>query len=235
MAYKDIIAYLNIDATSDAPLFRGSSIPNYYIDVDKIVHDPNTFGRILDELRVETPISSRMVLNNADSDDRSFDHLDIIERTPIFGEFVRLASVSYIADILDEPDHLLRRRLDPRDYEYVKSLDTDEISGTLNRELDEVFDTAEPNITAYLFGRDVVELDDIGVHIREGFYNFTTDVMYHAYMHLCEATDQWIYVFESHYETNGYFTGKWDEDRIELYLRGDSITNVPDEMTRGRY
>lgn len=235
MAYRDIIAHICIESVSDEPIRPRSSIPNYNISIESCVDDKKLLWRIIDELRIDDPISSRAVMNNVDADERSYDDDDILDRTVLFGELARLACYQEVLELLELPDDQLKQTLPPRDYDYIKSLDIDELNRDFDKDIDRVIDMAEPNITAYLFGRDVVELDDIDIHIRENFYRFTTCVIYHAFQHLVESSGQWIYVFEACYETNGILTGTWELDTISLFLKGDSITNFPEEMIRGRY
>lgn len=193
----------------------------HFVEADTLVcEDPRI---IKDNLWHGEKISLREVANNLDGDDR---YDTPWEDRVCFGEMVRLAVIAVMVDYLEEPHPR------PPGYEALfERVDYEELLDEFEESINYLMDVCEPKVSSYLFGRNYErEVNSGNEDVMSVFWTASQEVIFLVMSCLKYSIYEVLDLFDILYTTEGYLSGRWENDHLSLYLHAEGEKPFPERF-----
>lgn len=172
-------------------------------------------------------ISMREIANNLDFDDRS-DPDNPFDRH-CFGELIRVSALGLALDYIDDLNSCPSEWVD-----FIAELDLYDLQQDFEDSVNHLINSAEFEVMSYLFGKHYEEetgKDDSDV--IDDFIITAQEVIWSIIVHLKSVIPNLMDIMEICTFTDGYLTGKWENDHLDLYLMTEGKRPWPERFNRG--
>lgn len=225
-SHNERLIYFNYDCIQDVSPRRGDSPMHHSIDVTKLTACEGFEKEIVSSMWHGKQISLRALSNNLDGDNRA--KIYTPENRFCFGELLYLAGWGYLIEILDDPYQI------PTGYEYLMDdYDVSELGQDYDMALERFMDLTNPEACSYLFGRSLQrEQRHQNDELVEVMHSVALEAQWEALVAVKDALDgpTLLNIFESVDLCEGYLSGCWNNDTIEVVLHYDASKGSPDRL-----